>query len=139
MAADRTIDVAAGLIFQAGKLLLTQRCAGGHLENLWEFPGGKREPGETFEECLARELFEELGIEVSVGELLQQVTHAYPEKSIHLKFFRCTIVSGEPQPIACQALEWVKKEDLTRFQFPAADEKILEMLRENHSLWTEKP
>src|SRR5512134_3411193 len=62
-----SVEVSAGLIFRAGKLLITQRHADSHLGGLWEFPGGKREPGETFEECLTRELQEELGIQVEVG------------------------------------------------------------------------
>src|ERR1035438_758060 len=68
------IDVAAALVFREGKLLITQRYADAHLGGLWEFPGGKREPNETFEACLARELREELGIEVTVGELAESLT-----------------------------------------------------------------
>ncbi len=83
------IEVAAGLVFRGGKLLLTQRHPEAHLGGLWEFPGGKREPGETFEQCLARELEEELGIEVTVGELIESITHVYPERTVHLRFFRC--------------------------------------------------
>src|SRR4029077_11924660 len=75
------IEVAAGLVFRGGKLLITQRRADSHLGGLWEFPGGKREAAETFEECLARELREELGIEVAVEELVKEITHAYPEKT----------------------------------------------------------
>src|SRR5947209_16154187 len=84
-----SIEVAAGLVFRDGKLLITQRRADAHLGGLWEFPGGKREQDETFEECLRRELREELGVEVIVGELFESVTHAYPEKTVQLKFFRC--------------------------------------------------
>src|SRR5437773_2250204 len=94
----QVVDVAAGLIFRDGKLLITQRRAGAHLGGLWEFPGGKREPNETFEECLVRELREELGIEVVVGELIESVTHAYPEKTVHLSFFRCTLKEHDPRP-----------------------------------------
>src|SRR5688572_28642835 len=79
--ASSIIQVSAGLIFRSGQLLITQRHADAHLGGLWEFPGGKREPGESFEQCLARELKEELGIEVVVGELFESVTHAYPEKT----------------------------------------------------------
>lgn len=139
MAADPAIDVAAGLIFRAGKLLLTQRPPGSHLENLWEFPGGKREYNETFEQCLKRELFEELGIEVEVGALLEQVTHSYQDKRIHLKFYRCTLLLGEPQPIGCQAIAWVTAPQLLDFQFPAADEKVLKKLRSSTSWWTDSP
>jgi len=81
------IEVSAALIFRDGKLLITRRHAKSHLGGLWEFPGGKREAGETFEQCLVREIREELGVEISVGELFEEVSHAYSEKSVHLKFF----------------------------------------------------
>ncbi len=90
----KAIEVAAALIFRGGKLLITQRHAGVHLGGLWEFPGGKREPGETFEQCLAREIREELGVEIVVGGLFEEITHRYPEKSVHLKFFKCTLPVG---------------------------------------------
>ena len=124
-----SIEVSAALIFHAGKLLITQRHAGSHLGGLWEFPGGKREAGETFEECLAREIREELGVEISVGELFEEVRHDYPEKSVHLKFFRCRLVAGEPQPLDCAAVKWVDKAGLDTHEFPAADARLLEMLK----------
>src|SRR5262245_29527344 len=98
-----SIEVSAGLVFRDGKLLITQRHAGAHLGGLWEFPGGKREPTESFEDCLVRELREELGIEVAVGELLETIQHDYPDKRVLLKFFRCTWRANEPQPIGCSA------------------------------------
>src|SRR6266853_2112638 len=85
----QAVDVAAALVFRDGKFLITQRHANAHLGGLWEFPGGKREANETFEQCLARELREELGIEVAVGELVESLTHNYPEKAVHLRFYRC--------------------------------------------------
>lgn len=129
-AASVIIDVAAGLIFRDGKLLITQRKAGSHLAGLWEFPGGKREPGETWADCLCRELREELAIEVAVGRLFNEVTHAYPEKTVHLRFFVCSLISGEPQPLDCAALAWVTTEELGRYSFPAADAGLLASLPE---------
>src|ERR1041385_7546125 len=85
----RAVDVAAALVFRDGKLLITRRHADAHLGGLWEFPGGKRESDETFEQCLVRELQEELGITVTVGELLEELTHEYPERTVLLKFFAC--------------------------------------------------
>ena len=98
-----------GLVFRDGKLLITQRHADAHLGGLWEFPGGKREGNETFEECLKRELREELGIEVEVGEVLESLTHAYPEKTVALKFFRCRWKQNEPRAIDCLDLKWVTR------------------------------
>jgi len=131
----KTIEVAAGLVFRDRKLLITQRPADGHLPGLWEFPGGKREPDEPFEDCLRRELKEELGIEVEVGELVESITHAYAEKTVHLKFFRCAWRQHEPQPLGCPAFAWVDPTDLSDYEFPAADAQLLEKLRRQHELW----
>ena len=128
-------EVAAALLFRDGKLLITQRCADAHLGGLWEFPGGKREPNETFEECLARELREELGIEVKVGELVESITHAYPEKTVHLKFFRCEWLKHEPQALGCDAYKWIMSEELGQYQFPPADARLLDALAAEKQLW----
>jgi len=131
----KSIEVSAGLVFRNGKLLITQRHSNTHLGGLWEFPGGKREGTETFEECLARELREELGIEVEVGELLESLTHAYPEKTVSLKFFRCRWKQNEPRAIDCLDLKWVTAAELSNYEFPAADARLLEMLRSSPRLW----
>jgi mutator protein MutT len=129
------IDVAAGLVFRAGLLLITQRQAQTHLAGLWEFPGGKREAPESFEECLVRELQEELGIEVSVGALIESLTHAYPEKTIRLNFYRCEWVRGEPQLLGCAGFRWIDAGQLQEFEFPPADARLLERLRSDKTLW----
>jgi mutator protein MutT len=131
----RVIDVAAALVFHEGKLLITQRHADAHLGGLWEFPGGKREPKETFEACLTRELREELGIEVAVGELVESLTHAYPEKTVHLKFYRCRWEKHEPQPLGCVAFKWVSAANLKDYAFPAADALLLGKLEQDAKLW----
>ena len=125
----KCIEVSAALIFRDGKLLIAQRHADAHLGGLWEFPGGKREADETFEQCLVREIREELGVDISVGELFEEVTHAYPEKSVHLKFFICQLLAGEPQPLECAAVKWIGKTELADFDFPAADAQLLEKLK----------
>jgi 8-oxo-dGTP diphosphatase len=131
--ADRKfIEVSAALIFHQGKLLIAQRRAKDHLGGLWEFPGGKREAGESFEQCLVREIREELGVAVSVGELFEEVTHAYPEKSVHLKFFICKLLSGEPRPLGCAAFKWVAPAELNDYEFPAADAQLLQNLSRMH-------
>ena len=134
----KVTDVAAALVFRGGKLLITQRNAEAHLGGLWEFPGGKREPDETFEECLARELREELGIEVIVGELVESLTHQYPDKAVHLRFFRCRWLEHEPQPLGCAAFKWVTAGELNRYAFPAADARLLETLRQDDALWSDE-
>jgi mutator protein MutT len=130
------IEVAAGLVFRNGKLLITQRSPDAHLGGLWEFPGGKREPNETFEQCLRRELEEELGIDVQVNELIETIAHDYPEKSVLLKFFRCQWLRNEPQAILCHDLIWVTPGELARYEFPAADTQLLDKLRSSPHLWS---
>ena len=126
---QNSVEVSAALIFHGGKLLITQRHAASHLGGLWEFPGGKREPGETFEQCLVREIREELGVEISVGKLFEEIAHDYPEKSVRLKFFLCELISGETQPLDCAAVQWIEKSELAEFEFPAADAQLLEKLK----------
>ena len=123
------LEVSAALIFRKGKLLITQRHAHAHLGGLWEFPGGKRERDETFEQCLVRELREELGVEIAVGGLFEEIIHAYPDKTVHLKFFVCRLLAGEPQALECAAFQWVVKSELNRYEFPAADARLLDKLR----------
>jgi len=132
------VEVAAALIFREGKLLITQRHADAHLGGLWEFPGGKREPGESFEACLRRELREELGIEVAVDELVESLTHAYPDKTVHLKFYRCRWLQHEPQPLACAGFAWVGARELSHYAFPAADARLLGKLQSEAGFWPAK-
>ena len=124
----QVIDVSAALIFHNGQLLITQRHADSHLGGLWEFPGGKREPNETFEQCLVREIREELAMEISVGKLFEDVTHAYETKTVHLKFFLCEWTGGEPAALGCAAFKWIRKSELADYKFPAADARLLENL-----------
>src|SRR5689334_16224858 len=130
----KSIEVSAGLVFRDGKLLITRRPAGAHLGGLWEFPGGKRESAETFEECLARELREELGIEVEVGAVLESLTHVYPEKTVVLKFFHCRWKQHEPRALGCPAFKWIAAAELRDHEFPAADARLLELLQSSPEL-----
>jgi 8-oxo-dGTP diphosphatase len=129
------VEVSAALIFRDGKLLIAQRRAESHLGGLWEFPGGKREAEETFEQCVVREIREELGVEISIVNLFEEITHAYPEKTVHLKFFICKILSGELQPRGCAAFCWVNKKELADYEFPAADDRLLEKLKKPRRAW----
>ena len=132
---SKPVVVAAGLLFRAGKLLITQRPAGGHLAGLWEFPGGKCEPGETLPECLQRELHEELGVLVNVRECVETLEHAYPEKIVQLSFYQCALVMGEPEGREGQSLAWVGLDELGDYQFPEADAQLLEKLKANPDWW----
>lgn len=121
--------MAAGLVFRAGRLLITRRPEGTHLGGLWEFPGGKLEGGETWEAGLIRELHEELGITVAVDRLVCEVTHAYPDRTVHLRFFACRLMVGEPRPLGCAALAWVRREELADHDFPPADAAVLDAIQ----------
>jgi 8-oxo-dGTP diphosphatase len=133
------IEVAAGLVFRGERLLITQRPPAAHLGGLWEFPGGKREAGESFEQCLRRELSEELGIEVQVHELVEELTHDYPDRSVHLKFYRCRWLRHEPRAILCHDLAWIGPGQLADYAFPAADARLLEKLRADWRQMAEFP
>ncbi len=121
-------NVAAGLVIREGRLLIAQRPSGSHLAGLWEFPGGKLEPGETWENCLSRELMEELGIHIQFLRWFDEVTHAYPDRSIRLRFGVCRWISGEPQALGCADFAWVAPGELARFHFPPADAGLLERI-----------
>lgn len=124
-------DVTAAVIRRDdGRLLIAQRPLDGMLGGLWEFPGGKREPGETLQACLAREIREELGIEIAVGAQIGTVRHAYTHFRITLYAFHCTLVSGQPQTLGCAAWTWAALDELDRFAFPVTDQKIIAQLRD---------
>lgn len=132
----KMLEVAAGLICRDGRYLIARRKAGAHLAGLWEFPGGKRQPGESLMECLQRELQEELGIRIDAPIPYRIVRHHYPERVVELHFFRCTIKEGEPAAIECEEIRWVRPVDLSDFEFPPADQAIIESLqREAEEGW----
>jgi 8-oxo-dGTP diphosphatase len=125
----RTVLVAAAVIVEAGRVLLTQRMAGAHLEGKWEFPGGKVEPGEDPREALRRELREELGIETTVGEIVDVTFHRYEEaeKAVVLLFFLASRTAGSPEMRAIEvaAFEWAGEKKLDPGRFPPADVGVL--------------
>ena len=126
----KVIEVAAGLIRREGRYLIARRKEGVHLGGFWEFPGGKREAGETLEECLHRELWEELNVRIDVPLPFQIVHHEYPEKTVELHFFRCRIESGEAVAQDCAELRWVYPHEMAAFEFPSADQAIIVALRQ---------
>jgi 8-oxo-dGTP diphosphatase len=127
----KIVEVAAGLIHHEGRYLIAKRRAGVHLAGFWEFPGGKREQGETLEECLQRELFEELSVAIDVPIPFRIIRHRYPEKIVELHFFRCAIERGQAIPLDCAEIRWVYPHEMGRFQFPPADRPIIEALQQD--------
>lgn len=121
-------EVVAALIWDQDRFLICQRPAHKARALMWEFVGGKVEPGETREEALLRECHEELNITVSVGSIFTHVIHEYPDIKIHLTLFNCTIVDGTPQILEHNAINWITPEEIPQFQFCPADKDILAML-----------
>lgn len=128
-----TVIVAAGVLFEDDKVLLSQRKKGDHLEDLWEFPGGKANPGEDPRAALARELEEELGIVTEVGEILDVTFHHYADvgKSVLLLFFEAARTPSSPAPSVrdVAAFRWVSGAELDTLRFPPADHAIVEKVR----------
>jgi 8-oxo-dGTP diphosphatase len=124
------VEVVAALIQDdQGRYLITRRRGGSHLAGMWEFPGGKREPGESLEEALRRELIEELSATFSVGEKVETVSWQYPERTVVLHFYRCRFESGTIEPLEQQAMEWVEPARLAELEFPPADRELIARLR----------
>jgi len=114
---------------EQGQILIDRRREKGSMGGLWEFPGGKVEPGETIEKCIQREIWEELAIEIAVGEHLITINHTYTEFKVTLIVHHCTHVKGTPQTIECSEVRWVTLDELDKFNFPAANVQIISALR----------
>ena len=121
--------VAVGVIYTDGRILIDKRKPEGLLGGLWEFPGGKKRPGESLEAALRREVREELAINVRVERPLAVVDHTYSHFRVRIHAFECTYISGEPRCITCADFKWVRPRDLGRYAFPAANNKIIQILR----------
>lgn len=128
-----TIIVTAGVIWSRDgrRILISQRPDEGLLGGLWEFPGGKLEPGETLETCLQREIMEELGIAIRVGSKLMEVRHAYTHRLVHLHIFHAHHESGRPKALEVARWQWVPPSGLREKAFPAANVKIIEEIEKN--------
>jgi len=123
------IIVGAAVVMNSkGKILIAQRRAEDMLGGLWEFPGGKQEAGETIEECVARELKEELDIQIEVGEFLVTVKHAYSHFTMELHTYFAKIKSGRPKTLECQNFQWLERSNLRNVPYSKADLKIIEAL-----------
>ena len=127
----KRVLVVAAVIERNGKVLVSLRRPKGERASLWEFPGGKVEPGEGERAALARELQEELGVRVSIGEEYARVEHIYPDLQVELALYRCGLHAGEePKPLACEAVRWVSRRDLPGLPFCEADIPVLTRLAE---------
>ena len=126
----KAVEVVAALIWRGDRFLACQRPAHKARGLLWEFVGGKVEPGETKEEALIRECREELGVTVRVGEVFTELTHVYPDLTVHLTLFHAAIPEGEPQKLEHNDLRWITVGEMDDYPFCPADETILQKLRE---------
>ena len=126
------LEVVAALIWDGERFLACQRPAHKARGMLWEFVGGKVEPGETGPEALIRECREELGITLAVGEAAMEVVHEYPDLTVHLTLFNAVIAQGEPQKLEHNDIRWITLAEAEVYPFCPADREMLDVLKENH-------
>lgn len=127
------VEVVAGLIFRQGRFLIGKRPAKKSNGGLWEFVGGKTEPGETKEAALIREAREELDVTLTVGKAFMETTHTYPDITIHLTLFEAAIAAGEPRCLEHDALRWITPGEIGDYIFCPADRVILDRIRAVYS------
>ncbi|MDA1139915.1 MAG: 8-oxo-dGTP diphosphatase MutT [Planctomycetota bacterium] len=125
------LRIAVAIIQRGDEVLIARRSLDQHLGGLWEFPGGKIEDGETNEQALVRECREELGLEISPTSLFYEQQFEYPERGVHLYFYLCWSQGGRPRAIESDEVRWIKICDLNDYNFPEANQKVLELLMEN--------
>ena len=125
-------EVVAALIWQGNKFMICQRPAHKARGLLWEFVGGKVEPGETKEQAIIRECREELAITLSVGDVFMDVTHEYPDLTVHLTLFNATIAEGELQKLEHNDIRWITPSEIPNYEFCPADEEILARIIEEY-------
>ncbi len=126
-------EVVAALIWDEKRFLICQRPKNKARGLLWEFVGGKVEPGETKSQALIRECKEELDITVSVGDIFMEVTHTYPDLTVHLTLFHARIVNGAPRMLEHQDMRWITPKEIPEYEFCPADEVILEKIKAEYS------
>lgn len=129
-------EVVAALIWDKNKFMICQRPAHKARGLLWEFVGGKVEPGETKEQALVRECREELAVTLAVGDVFMDVTHEYPDLTVHLTLFNAVIAEGTPQKLEHNDIRWITVDEIPAYAFCPADEAILTRLLENGSSQT---
>ena len=122
----KEIEAVAAVIEREGLFLITKRLKESHLGHCWEFPGGKREPGETVEQCAVRECMEEIGVSVEPVRYLKNLHYEYPEVKVFLHFVLCRLVAGAPRAIECAEWKWIGPEEFRSYEFPQADLSVIE-------------
>ena len=123
------IEVTAAIVNRSGKIMICQRPADKACGLLWEFPGGKIESGETGEQCIVRECQEELGITLAVKRKVTDVIYEYPNRVVHLHFYLCDIVEGEPLKKEHNDIAWITPDEIPNYEFCPADAKMLSSVR----------
>jgi mutator protein MutT len=133
MAADPVLpaEIAAAVIEDRGRFLIARRPDHVVLGGYWEFPGGKRLAGESLLACLAREVQEEVGVEIDAAEPLDRVVYAYPHGVVDISFFQCRLKAGTPRPVRCAEVRWVGGAELAAYRFPPANESVISRLAGN--------
>ena len=127
---EHMTEVVAALIWHGERFMICQRPAHKARGMLWEFVGGKVEPGESKEQALVRECREELAVEVAVGDIFLEVTHAYPDITVHLTLFHASVVQGVPQKLEHNDIRYITVDEIPQYEFCPADEVILQKLRQ---------
>lgn len=127
---NKTVPVVAALIWENGKFMICQRPAHKARGLLWEFVGGKVEPGETKEQALIRECREELAVTLSVGEVFMEVVHEYPDMTVRLTLFHAAIAEGVPQKLEHNDIKWITPAEIPQYEFCPADVGILKRIME---------
>jgi mutator protein MutT len=122
------IPCGVAIIRRGAQYLIAQRLCDDTFGSFWEFPGGRKNRGESFEECVVRETKEELGIDIQVQRKFMEIRRVYHEKVIWLNFYLCSYLAGEPRPIECQKVQWTEGSALKDFRFPPANDLVIEKL-----------
>ena len=124
----KRLHAAVAVIERRGTILICQRHNHDSFGGYWEFPGGKREPGESWERCLRRELREELGVAVRAVSHYGWMRHEFENGTVSFRVFRCAIARGTPRPLDAQAIRWVLPHELANYQFPPANQALIQRL-----------
>ena len=127
------LEVAIALIAHDGRVLVARRHADVHAGGCWEFPGGKRHEGESYEACIVREVKEELGVDVVIAGPWVTIEHEYPEHTVTMQGFKCRIIRGEPRAICSQEIRWIPVAELNPKEFPPANQHSVAQLQHQYA------